>query len=98
VGVDHGGFDVFVSEQFLDSADVVTVLEQVGGEGLATDALGNLSSAGGLFDSFLETAFVEMIAENFATSGILATSGSRKDVLPNPLPIDVGMFAIVSEG
>ena len=27
VGVDHGGFDVFVAEEFLDGADVVAVLQ-----------------------------------------------------------------------
>jgi hypothetical protein len=26
VGVDHGGFDVFMTEQFLDSADVIAIL------------------------------------------------------------------------
>lgn len=29
--IDHGGFDVFVPEEFLDDADVVSVLEEVGG-------------------------------------------------------------------
>ena len=27
MGVDHGGFDIFVSEEFLDSTDVVAILE-----------------------------------------------------------------------
>jgi hypothetical protein len=30
VGVDHGGLDAAVAEEFLDGADVVTVFEQVG--------------------------------------------------------------------
>ena len=34
VGVDHGGFYILVSEQFLYGADVVSVLEEVGGEGV----------------------------------------------------------------
>jgi hypothetical protein len=102
VGVDHGGFDVFVSEQFLDGADVVTVLEQVGGEGVAegvaTDALGDFGVAGSLFDSFLQATFVEVVTDNFATARIFAAGAGGKSVLPNPLPIGVGMFAIVSEG
>jgi hypothetical protein len=57
VGVDHGGFDVFVSEQFLDGADVITVLEEVGSEGVAegvaTDALFDFGKMDGLFDGFL---------------------------------------------
>lgn len=32
VGVDHGRFHVFVSEELLDGADVVTRHEQVSGE------------------------------------------------------------------
>ena len=35
VGVDHGGFDIFVAEEYLDGADVVSVLEQVGGVAMA---------------------------------------------------------------
>jgi hypothetical protein len=31
MGVDHSGFDILVPKQLLDSADIVTVLEQVGG-------------------------------------------------------------------
>jgi hypothetical protein len=33
VGVDHGGFYVFVSEEFLNGADVVAILKEMGGEG-----------------------------------------------------------------
>ena len=32
VGIDHRGLDVLVAEQFLDRADVVAVLEEMGGE------------------------------------------------------------------
>jgi len=35
VGVDHCGFDVLVSEQGLDGANVVAVFEHVGGEAVA---------------------------------------------------------------
>ena len=35
VGVDHGGRDVPVAEEFLDGAYVVAVLEEVGGKGVA---------------------------------------------------------------
>jgi len=41
VGVDHGGAHILVAEQFLDGADVVAILEEVGGkrmaEGVGTD-------------------------------------------------------------
>ena len=32
MSVDHGGFYIFVPEEFLDSANVVSVLQKVGGE------------------------------------------------------------------
>ena len=35
MGVDHRGFDIFVAEEFLDGADVVAALQEVGGEGVA---------------------------------------------------------------
>ena len=35
MGGDHCGFDIFVSEEFLDGADVVAALQEVGGEGVA---------------------------------------------------------------
>ena len=37
VGVDLGGGDVGVAEEFLDDAEVGAVLEQVGGEGVAQE-------------------------------------------------------------
>ena len=47
MGVDHGGFDVFMTEEFLDGADVVAVLEKVGCEGMAegvtADAFGKVA-------------------------------------------------------
>src|SRR5512136_578475 len=41
MGVDHGGFDILVTEQFLDGTDVVTILEKLGGEGMAEGMRGN---------------------------------------------------------
>ena len=35
VGVDHGGADALVAEEFLDGVDIVAGLEEVGGEGVA---------------------------------------------------------------
>ena len=53
LGVDYGGFDVAVTEEFLNGADVVAALEEVGGEGVATDALCNGCRSHGLFKGFL---------------------------------------------
>ena len=66
VGVDHGGGDVLVAEQLLDGADVVAVLEQVGGEavaeGVGCDGLGEVGVEGGGADGPLDDGFVEMVA------------------------------------
>jgi hypothetical protein len=74
VGVDHGGFDIFVAEEFLDGADVVAVLEQVGGKGVAesvaTDALLDTCGTDSLFESFLQAAFVKVVAAAVTSSGI----------------------------
>jgi len=34
MGVDHGGADAAVAQELLDGADVVSVLQEVGGEGV----------------------------------------------------------------
>ena len=57
MGVDHGGFDVFVTEEFLDGADIVAALEEVGSEGVAegvaSDSFLDMGCSNGLFDGFL---------------------------------------------
>ena len=40
MGVDHGRFDVLVSQQLLHRADIVAVFQQVGGEGVAQGVAG----------------------------------------------------------
>jgi hypothetical protein len=66
MGVVHGGFDIFVPEQFLNSANVVTCFKQVGSEGMAEgvrrDTLVYFGEAGGVFDGFLQVGFVKMVA------------------------------------
>ncbi len=58
MGIDHGGGEVFMAEQFLDGADIVAVLEQMGGEamakGVAAGRFRNASRANGKFDRVLE--------------------------------------------
>ncbi len=75
MGVNHGGFDIFVAQQFLDGADVVAILQEVGGEavtkGVATDPLRDPGFLDGLFDRFLDAALVQMISAHQRTTGIL---------------------------
>ena len=55
-----------MAEEFLNDADVVGALQEVSGEGVAegvtADAFGEVGSSGGLFECFLEFAFVERVA------------------------------------
>ena len=46
VSVDHGGFDIFVAKKFLNSADIVPVLEKVRCKGMATDIFGDVGRSG----------------------------------------------------
>ena len=66
MGVDHGGTHVFVAEEFLNGADVVTGLQEVGGEGVTEgvsgDVFGDAGLADGLFDGALESGRVEVVA------------------------------------
>ena len=84
MGVDQGDFDVFVAEEFLDGADVVAALEEVGGEGVAADAFGEMGGSGGLFECFLESAFVEMVALPSFGVGVLDAATRGKNPLPDP--------------
>ena len=74
VGVDHGGFDIFVSKKLLHSADtcpepqvlgVITVLQEVGGEGMPKGVRGNLFIQAcklcGFANSFLGYGFIEVV-------------------------------------
>jgi len=54
MGIDHGGLDVAVPQQFLHRPDVVAVLKQVRrkrvAKGVTADGLGNPGFEPGLFD------------------------------------------------
>ena len=47
MGVDHGGFDILVPKQLLDSADIVAILEEVGSEGIPKGRLRAAGRCGG---------------------------------------------------
>ena len=65
VGVDLGGFDVFVAEEFLDGADVVAGFEQVGGEavteGVTAGGFDDAAGFDGGMDGALEVGIVGMV-------------------------------------
>ena len=96
VGVDHGGRDILVAQELLDGADVVAVLEQVGGEAVAKrvwgDGLGDVGSSGGLAHGPLDQGLVDMVATGLAGSGVAVVAGGGEYPLPPPLGGSAGIF------
>lgn len=70
VGVDHGGGDVGVAEQFLDGAEILTGFEEVGGEAMSEGMAGNFFGDLGFLDSGgdggLDGRFVGMVSAELA--------------------------------
>ena len=66
MGVDLGGLDTGVAEQFLDGANIGATFEQMGGKAMAKSmARGMFGNAGlldGSFDGALQAIFGEMMA------------------------------------
>ena len=62
MGIDHGGAHIHVSEQFLDSADIISSLQQMRckavPKGMATDGFFYSSQACSIFDRLLKAAFI----------------------------------------
>jgi hypothetical protein len=102
VGVDHGGFDVFVSEEFLNRSDVVTVLKEMSGETVAKGVRGNpfLNSgeSGGFFDGFLKGGFVDVVTLGDAGARILGKVRGGKYILPKPFAVSVWIFFLDGVG
>ena len=69
VSVDHGRLDVFVTQQFLDGAEVVVIFQQVRGkgvaEGMGRDPFGDASLPGSFLDGFLHSILVAVMATNW---------------------------------
>lgn len=102
VGIDHCRLHVLVAEQFLDRADVVTVLQEVGGEavakGMAVDALGQAGLLGRPTDGLLQSALVDVVAAEQPGLGMPGQFGGGEDVLPGPLAVGMGILAFEGEG
>ena len=102
VGVDHGGFYIFVTEQFLDGANVVSALEKMGGkrmtQGMRGDVLVDLCLAGGFTNGSLDDRFMDVMAARDARAFVLGKFRCRKEVLPDPFPVCVRVLLFESHG
>ena len=109
MGVDHGGFDILVAEEFLHGADtcpepqvlgVVAVLEEVGGEGMPEGVWGDgfvyFGAAGGIFYGFLQGSFMDMVALYDTRFWIWGTGRRWEYILPGPLSIGIGVLSLQS--
>ena len=89
MGVDHRRFDILVSKQLLDGSNVLTVLEQVGGEGVAEGVRGDtfldIRKLSGLPDGALQCVSTHVVATENAGSGVNREAGRGEDKLPDPL-------------
>ena len=98
VGIDHGGLDVLVTEQFLDGTDVVAGQKEMGREGvpqgMAARVLGDSRISDSLLDSFLNDRFVEVAPADLVGFRIGAAGTGREDVLPAPIGGGSGEFPI----
>ncbi len=102
VGVDHGGFDVFVAEEFLDGADVVSVLEEVCGEGVSKgvggDAFFYFCGFCCGFNGSLQGGFVDVMAAGDACFSFGVEYWRGEDELPDPFFVGGGVFFVEGEG
>ena len=86
VRVDHRGQHIFVTEQFLHSADIIPVFQQMSSktvaERVATCSLTDSRPFDGSFDCFLQIFLRNMVAPSFERARIGGNFGGRKSVLP----------------
>jgi len=95
--VDHRGAHVVVTQQLLYRADIASIFEQMGGEGVAEGMRrGPLSEAcptDGLGHGALYHGLVQVMTAALARGAVEVEAGGRKDPLPRPLPAGVRILA-----
>jgi hypothetical protein len=96
VGVDLGGLEVAVAEEFLDSADVVARLEEMGGEavakGVARSGLGEARPDDGFVDGSLEERLIDVVATLGLGPFVEPPAFLGEDPLPGPVGRGVGVL------
>ena len=102
MGVDHGGLNVFMSQQFLHSTDIVAIFQQMGGkavtQSMGAAGFGNSGISDGFFNSLLHGRWIEMVAVAVPGSGIDGEICSRKHILPDEFLVGIGIFFIQGIG
>ena len=100
MGVDLGGTDIRVAEQFLDPAQIATRLQQMAGKAVAKRmgrcALWYFSLVDGPLDCFLDMGLVEIVASVFIFIRNECQRLCRKKPLPDEFSGSIFKFYLNS--
>ena len=90
MGIDHCCAHVLVAKKLLNCANIITILEKMCRERMAecvTRAwLSDSGAPNGLFDRFLQSAFMDMMTPKETRAWVKGQFAGRKDILPAKLP------------
>jgi len=92
VRVDHGLRNILVAQQGLNGANIRVALQEVGGKTVAEtvcrDPFIDPRLAHGHFNCLVDNAWIEVVAPDNATDGILRQTAGGKQILPaGALPV-----------
>ena len=97
MGIDHRRAHVLVAKKLLDGADVVALLQQVGGkrvtEGMARRRLGDPGGTDGILHRSLKHGFVKVVPASLAGDGLHVETRGGEDPLPAPFAAGVRVLA-----
>lgn len=97
VGINHRGTHIPVPQQLLDRPDVVSVLEQVGGERVtecvAGDTLFDVGQRRRFFDCTLKDGFVQVVPTPNSGFGIRIVPMRGKYPLPSPSAVCIRVLS-----
>lgn len=97
MGVDHGCFNILVAEKFLYGADIIAVLKEMCGEGMAESVRADLfvyfCKFGCPTDGFLQGTGVHVMTHGLFCIGVNGKVCCREKVLPCPFFGGVWKFA-----
>ena len=96
MGINHGGADIFVAQQFLDRSDIITICQQMGSEAVAKRMAGDEFLYPGhlrsFLDRFIQTALMNMMTSLYAAAWISGNRFSWKHILPDEFSVGVFVF------
>jgi hypothetical protein len=89
MGIDHGRFDILVSQKGLNFTDVDAVHEEMGGETVPQCVDGHLLRNArlpcGCSHSLLDGCFIHVMTPDYSASGIHGQLRRGENILPGPI-------------